>query len=133
MQDVLFSYLGFHGSRAKCHLRLCPESLVIASELPDNPGTSVTNMAEHLATMVCVRFGIDPAALRWVERYPAFSPKKRPELDRVSFTLHRGRERLPPAVRAILWRNECEPEFWFSHPQWTPRADLPEELLTGLP
>lgn len=45
--------------------------MVIATELSDNPGVSVTNFAEGLATLVCRRFSIDPEKLIWIEHYPA--------------------------------------------------------------
>ncbi len=44
---------------------------VICTELSDNPGTSVTNFAEELATLVCRHFHIAPNKLGWVEHYPA--------------------------------------------------------------
>jgi hypothetical protein len=46
-------------------------TVVIATERPDNPGTSVTNAAEELASQVCQRFDIDPDKLVWIESYPA--------------------------------------------------------------
>lgn len=36
---------------------------MIATEVKDDPGSSVTNVAEHLASHVCDRFGIDPDRL----------------------------------------------------------------------
>jgi hypothetical protein len=36
---------------------------VIATEVPDNPGTSVTNYAEHLATAMGRQYGLKPNAL----------------------------------------------------------------------
>ena len=46
---------------------------VIATEREDNPGTSVTNIAEHLAAHVHDCFGIEPEKLVWIEHcgYPA--------------------------------------------------------------
>lgn len=46
------------------------KNLVIATEMPENEGTSVTNMAEYLATQVCQEFGINPKHLIWIEHYP---------------------------------------------------------------
>jgi hypothetical protein len=51
-------------------IRLADErSLVIATEVPDNTGTSVTNACEELATQVCQRLALDPRHVVWVEHY----------------------------------------------------------------
>jgi hypothetical protein len=44
---------------------------VIATELSDNPGTSITNAAEYVAGEACRHLDIDPRRLVWVEHYPA--------------------------------------------------------------
>ncbi len=72
---MLYHYRGFHGHRSKCDLEIVRSSsktpLVICTELPDNPGTSVTNLAATLATRICEENEtIDPGALLWVEHYP---------------------------------------------------------------
>ena len=38
--------------------------------MPENAGTSVTNMAEQLATQICQEFDIEPKHLIWIEHYP---------------------------------------------------------------
>ena len=68
-KPMIYNYTGFHGCDSKCELQII-NNLVIATEIPENEGTSVTNMAEHLATMVCQTFGIEPKHLIWIEHYP---------------------------------------------------------------
>jgi hypothetical protein len=46
------------------------QAVVIATELEDNPGTSVTNMAGPLATQVAQAFGLPLETLVWIEHYP---------------------------------------------------------------
>jgi hypothetical protein len=49
-EDRVYPYRGYGGSRANCHLRMyemADYTVIIATELPDNPGTSVTNFAEY--------------------------------------------------------------------------------------
>jgi hypothetical protein len=69
-----FEFEGLHGRKAACgfELRELPtgRAVVKVSELADNPGVSVTNFAEGLASIICNRFGIDPADLVWIEHYP---------------------------------------------------------------
>ena len=63
-----FEFVGFHGCRSFCALeilRLADERhAVIATELRDNPGTSITNAFELVATAVCRQFNIDPLRRR---------------------------------------------------------------------
>ena len=49
--------------------------MVIATELEDNPGTTITNYADQLATQIIMEFNIEPDSLIWIEHYPA-----RPEI-----------------------------------------------------
>lgn len=73
--DTIFTYhVRANRIRAHCRLRSYAggqQTVVIASELPDNPGMSITNAAAELATQVCQRYGIDPECLVWVEHYGA--------------------------------------------------------------
>jgi hypothetical protein len=68
-----FDYRGVHGCPSHCALELIPLAnsriAAIATELTDNPGTSITNAAELLASLVCDQFRIDPDKLIWIEHY----------------------------------------------------------------
>lgn len=73
--DMVFPYRGPNGSRSKCRIRIYePEDpardapVVILSELPDNPGTSVTNAAPVVAAEVISLF----ALTRWDGPSPIF-------------------------------------------------------------
>ena len=95
-----FEYPGFHGHRSWCDLELIPladgRTAAIVSERADNPGTSVTNIAERLASFVCNTFDIDPDHLVWIEHY-GYASTTFPErtFDLVTF------DRLP--VGSISW------------------------------
>ena len=70
-----YPYTGYHGCQSVCDLELivAPDAaaFVLCTEIPDNPGTSVTNMADQLATKVCrENRAINPTRLTWVEHYP---------------------------------------------------------------
>ena len=61
--------------------------LVIAYELPDNPGRSVTNAAEDIAQQFAEAAGVDVSRLVWVESYAlARMPGEAPTWDRCTFT-----------------------------------------------
>lgn len=68
-----FRYKGYGGCDSHCLIdihRYRSNVVVVCSESPDNEGTSVTNMAEHIATHVCRHYGIDIEKLVWIEHYP---------------------------------------------------------------
>ncbi len=53
-----------------CHLHILrndQETLVIATEVSTNPGTSITNATEIIATDVVKRWQLDPRKTRFIE------------------------------------------------------------------
>ncbi|MGB3298592.1 MAG: hypothetical protein WBA76_10015 [Phormidesmis sp.] len=62
----------------------------MVSELPDNPGMSVTNAAGALAMQVCQYYEIEPQKLIWIEHYPE-EPTHEETFDRVTFSFDSGR------------------------------------------
>ena len=55
-EDFFYEFPGFHGIRSKCHLRIVAESgkpvVIVCSQPPDNPGTSVQNAYEIIRDQV---------------------------------------------------------------------------------
>ena len=108
-----YAFRGFHGCASWCALEILTlkegRTVVIATEIVDNPGTSITNVCEHLAYWVCVEFSIDPSKLIWIEHYGYPSPVKSigpRTYDLVTFTI------LPPGHEAV-----------FAEPKWRPMRD----------
>lgn len=66
---MIFEYEGYWGCKSKCDIEI-HGNIVIATELDDNPGTSITNFAVQLATLVCNKFNISYKNLIWIEHYP---------------------------------------------------------------
>ena len=68
-----YCYCGHYNCLSWCALELLPladgRTAVIATELKENPGTSITNACAELAFYVCMDFGIDPKRLVWIEHY----------------------------------------------------------------
>jgi hypothetical protein len=78
MIDTRFRWRGFGNGfgtwESLCRLRIyeTPEqAVVIATELPENTGTSITNAVESLAMMVVEQYELRPHTLVWIEHYPA--------------------------------------------------------------
>ena len=100
-----FKYKGFHGCDCVCNLEIY-NNLVIITEREDNEGTSITNMAEHLATAICKQFDITPSKLIWIEHYRAEPSIERDETwNLVFFNLTGG---------GVFDANTFE----FSNPRW---------------
>ena len=121
-----FEYRGFHGCQSFCKVEVIPvadgRTVVIATELADNPGTSVTNVAEYLASEICGRFSIQPDRLAWIETYGYPAPGERQRtFDRVTFE-RRPRSELPPPPSILRLR----PSGWpgqFCRPLWRAMRD----------
>ena len=75
-------------SSARCRVRINGNT-VIATELPDNPGMSITNAAASVAMQVCQCYEIPLEQLIWIEHYPAESGHEE-TFDLVHFKYNNG-------------------------------------------
>src|SRR6266581_6621099 len=77
--EIVHQYRGYHSDGAVCRIEVYTADglppLVVATELPENDNTSVTNLAEYLAAEVLERYltaelvaGHEPPFI-WVEHY----------------------------------------------------------------
>lgn len=73
--DLLFSWYS-QTAKGNCHCRLriykvtFERAVIIVSELPDNPGRSISDEASTLINLVCYKFGYAPYKVMWIEHYP---------------------------------------------------------------
>lgn len=80
IESGLFRYHGLGNSRSYCDLeiyvkkdiQLGPKALVLMTDNPGNPGTSVTNASEIIASIVYQKYlqplGIAPEDIYWAEQ-----------------------------------------------------------------
>lgn len=73
--EEIFDYLGYGIHKSKCGLKIKErngKALVILTELSDNPGTSITNAYEDIATRIFKErlSHLYPDSIRWIEHYP---------------------------------------------------------------
>lgn len=106
-----YEFSGFHGCESVCDLEI-HQNLVIFSSRPDNEGTSLTNMAEQLATDICKPFDITARDLIWIEHYREESDERghiwrEERFSLVCFNLTGGG-----------FFSENEKAFEFSNPRW---------------
>ena len=73
VEDFLYDFEGYHGYPSQCRIQIFSVTarsvVVVASELPDNPGTSITNRAEWIANQLYERLD-QPEDFIWIEHYP---------------------------------------------------------------
>jgi len=88
-------------------------AVVMLTELPGNPGMSVTNAFEYIATQVLRQNRLHPGRVIWIEHYP-----------------ERGRD-LPETFDLVTLEWSEEPDGWTaSHPDWQRiSGELVAELL----
>ena len=73
---IILNYKGFWNCNGKCGMDIKEQKnkcIVVFTELPDNTGTSITNMYEHLATelfnqVLSKRYTYNQ--IMWIEHYP---------------------------------------------------------------
>jgi hypothetical protein len=83
-ENRVLRYRAFPGQSfvSSCRVRIyntAPRAVVIISELPENDGTSVTNAAQTIATLVVQQYRLDPAQTIWVEHYPDRHDQRPPQ------------------------------------------------------
>jgi hypothetical protein len=99
-RDYIHPYKDAGGRPAHCRVRIyLPDALrdapvVICSELPNNPGGSITNSAEVIAAGV-VRANELPTPLVWIEHWPEESREGEESFELVVFSSYEVVERTP--------------------------------------
>ena len=74
----------------------------VATEVPENPSTSVTNFAEQLATAMRRQHGLKPEDVIWIEQYPEAKGRRKQSFDLVRFAF------LGDTFRTPVWTRITE-------------------------
>ena len=126
--DYIHPYKDAGGCAAHCRVRIYLPAdmrdtpLVICSELPNNPGGSITNSAEVIAAGV-IRTNELPTPLVWVEHWPEESTDGGEEtFDLVVFSRYEVTERAPYLG---------ETRAWIQEPAWKRLDRASVEVLVG--
>src|SRR5215469_10586617 len=86
-----YNYKGYRGCDSSCdievHRRSDGKYVFIATEVPENRGTSITNYAEHLATAMRRQHGLKPEDVIWIEHYPEAKDRRKESFDLVRFAV----------------------------------------------
>jgi hypothetical protein len=138
-ENRVYTYQGFHGCESVCRIHIYDlehATVVLATECRETYDTSITNMAEYLATMVCAEYEILPDRLRWIAHYPR-KPWERSdvsEFDLVRFTVAPHVRPDAPRSWSALWaqvQEVCRPTCYLTCPTWTPISRAEVEALIG--
>jgi len=125
--DYIHPYKDAGGHPAHCRIRIyLPEDMrdtpvVICSELPNNPGGSITDSAEVIATEV-IRANELPTPLVWIEHWPEESAYEQESFELVVFTNYEVTERAPYLG---------EDRAWIGEPAWKSLDRAIVEVLVG--
>ncbi|MCW7072214.1 MAG: hypothetical protein OCU12_07835 [Methanophagales archaeon] len=118
---MIFHFLDHNKRSAQCDIVYHPgDHILIMSERDDNPGMSVTNACELIATAWyndVRRRGLSvpkPDEFVWIEHYPANDIRPLPTYDRITFT----------------WKHTLHNDVWTAFsPEW---ERIAEKALTEL-
>lgn len=108
MKTFKFDYVGSNKLKACCDVSIIGKTpVVVLHERADNPGMSVTNASEYIATALYVSRlrHFDPASIRWFEHYPD-DPQS---WDRIEYRIQESTTREGRSVR-------------FTDPNWSPSS-----------
>lgn len=129
--DERIAYDGYHGCPSVCRVRAFnpqPEEIeakrpfvVLFTELPDNPGTSVTNRIEHLASLLFAQLGKPESIPVFVEHYP----------NRGVHYVKLGKWQFPESFAFVGFCRRDEERFW--QPRWKHTTRMTVEVIAGQP
>jgi hypothetical protein len=135
----VYTSQGFHGGESVCRIRIYDRehaTVVVATECRETYDTSITNMAEYLATLVCAEYQIRPERLRWIAHHPR-KPWERAavsEFELVRFTVAPHVRPDAPRSWSALWdqvEEVCRPTCYLTYPTWAPISRAAVEALIG--
>jgi hypothetical protein len=125
--DYIHPYKDAGGGPAHCRVRIyLPNDMrdapvVICSELPNNPGGSITNSAEVIAAGV-IRANELPTPLVWIEHWPEETTEEQETFELVVFSSYEVTEKAPYLGQTRAWLGE---------PAWKPLDHTTVEVLVG--
>jgi hypothetical protein len=126
-RDYIHAYKDAGGRPAHCRVRIyLPDDVrdapvVICSELPNNPGGSITNAVEVIAAGV-IRANELPTPLVWVEHWPEESTEEQETFELVVFSSYEVVERAPYLGETTAWVGDAT---------WKPLDRASVEVLVG--
>jgi hypothetical protein len=127
VSDYIHPYKDAGGRSARCRVPIyLPDDMrdspvVICSELPNNPGGSITDSAEVIAAGV-IRANELPTPLVWIEHWPEESADEHETFELVVFTSYEVTERAPYLG---------ETRAWIGEPAWKALDRASVEVLVG--
>lgn len=131
VHEQIYTYRGYYECESCCRIRVYERLggafVIVASELTgelerlgDNQGTSITNMAEALATVWRARYPARP--ITWIEHYPARGCR----WERCGQTVWQFGETF--SLVRFTWNNRRQ---HYHSPQWSHLSRERTEMLIG--
>ena len=105
MKTFIYNFRGFGNCESKCRVYVTEIhgiTHICFEELEDNPGTSVTNVSEQLATEILKYLNLPAGKCKFFESYPETSYRRDRSFEEILYT----------------WNNNTA-----SSPSWLPSKD----------
>jgi hypothetical protein len=125
--DYIHPYKDAGGRPSYCRVRIyLPDTVldapvVVCSEVPNNPGGSITNSADTIAAGV-IRANELPTPLVWIEHWPKETTEGQETFELVIFSSYKVEERAPYLG---------ETRAWIGDATWKRLDRLTVEVLVG--
>ena len=71
--DEVIDHRGLFGGESLCRVRIfrnIPADVTLLTELPNNPGNSISSCIEIIAGIVTAKYELKPDRTIWIEHYP---------------------------------------------------------------
>jgi hypothetical protein len=105
------------------------DNVAVITELPDNPGMSVTGAVEAIANIICEQYNIKPGELIYIEHYVG-TPVPLEEQDNSGY-IKNPRDETFDIVEFERPDNRTYLRFKLINPKWQPLTRKEAELLIG--
>jgi hypothetical protein len=125
--DYIHPYKDAEGRSSHCRIRIyLPDDMrdapvVVCSELPNNPGGSITNSAETIAAGVILTNELSTPMV-WIEHWPEETTEGQETFELVVFSSYKVVERAPYLG---------ETRAWIGDATWKPLDRASVEVLVG--
>jgi hypothetical protein len=106
--DYIHPYMDARGCPSHCRVRIyLPDDdhdapVVVCSEVPNNPGGSITNSAEVIVAGV-IRANELPTPLVWIEHWPEVTTEGQETFELVVFSSYEVEQRAPYLGETWVW------------------------------
>lgn len=134
-RNEILEFEGYHGCESHCRMRVYRTTdclpVIVLTEMPDNPGTSITNRAERAHYLAWRRIGSPAEGGYFIEHYPGADPPWDRVLaqERLAFVQFEDKGSAPPITAPLFVQGQ--ELIGFHRPEWKPLPRWQFDQLIG--